>query len=127
MEPLQWELIGHVEVKLWSVNRVMEGMITQNVHTGSNLRSYYMKPMLYNILVYIGRVHLIKYDSGLHLKGRMKRGFTEKYLIITIQSNSKECINTGRQSQIISLYQALILQLKYAEHDLYKYLQALIL
>ena len=74
MEPLQWELIGHVEVKLWSVNRVMEGMITQNVHTGSNLRSYYMKPMLYNILVYIGRVHLIKYDSGLHLKGRMKRG-----------------------------------------------------
>ncbi|KAL4288148.1 hypothetical protein AHAS_Ahas19G0257200 [Arachis hypogaea] len=74
VEPLQWELIGHVGVKLWSVNRVMEMMITQNVHTIPNLRSYYIKPMLYNILVYIGRVHLVKYNSDLHLKGRKRRG-----------------------------------------------------
>ncbi|KAL4300067.1 hypothetical protein AHAS_Ahas17G0163800 [Arachis hypogaea] len=49
-------------------------MIMQNVHTGPNLRTYYIKPMLYNILIYIGRVHLIKYNSSLHLKGRKKRG-----------------------------------------------------
>ncbi|KAL4300721.1 hypothetical protein AHAS_Ahas17G0229200 [Arachis hypogaea] len=74
VKPLQRELIGHVGVKLWSVNRVAERMITKNVHTSPNLRSYYIKPMLYYILVYIGRVHLVNYNSGLHLKGRKKRG-----------------------------------------------------
>ncbi|KAL4300720.1 hypothetical protein AHAS_Ahas17G0229100 [Arachis hypogaea] len=78
---LQRELIGHVGVKLWSVNQVAERMITQNVRTSPNLHSYYIKPMLYYILVYIGRVHLVKYNSGLHLKGRKKRIRTGGFLV----------------------------------------------
>ncbi|KAL4287026.1 hypothetical protein AHAS_Ahas19G0145000 [Arachis hypogaea] len=50
-----------------------EGVITQNVHIGSNLNTYYVKPMMYNVFIDIGRVHLIKYNSSLHLKGRKKR------------------------------------------------------
>ncbi|KAL4394584.1 hypothetical protein AHAS_Ahas02G0166600 [Arachis hypogaea] len=74
VEPLHRKLIGHVGVKQWSVNRVTERMIMQNVHTSPNLCTYYIKPMLYNILVYIGKLHLVKYNSGLHLKGREERG-----------------------------------------------------
>ncbi|KAL4328743.1 hypothetical protein AHAS_Ahas13G0230600 [Arachis hypogaea] len=74
VKPLQWELIRHIGVEVRSVNRMTEGVVAHNVHTSSNLYSYYIKPMLYNILTYIGRVHLVKQDSGLHLKGRKKRG-----------------------------------------------------
>ncbi|KAL4398304.1 hypothetical protein AHAS_Ahas01G0278500 [Arachis hypogaea] len=57
-----------------------EGVVAQNVHTSPNLCSYYVKSMLYKILIYVRRVHLIKQDFGLHLKRRKERGKNEGIL-----------------------------------------------
>ncbi|KAL4300945.1 hypothetical protein AHAS_Ahas17G0251600 [Arachis hypogaea] len=69
-KPMQRELIMHIGVKERSVNRMAERVVTQNVHTSPNLYSYYLKSMLYKILIYVGRVHLVEQDARLHLMGK---------------------------------------------------------